>query len=67
MQGRIKSYEYEEKHGRRRKHKEHFLSNPNIIDFELYILPFIYSKYGELEMKKVYSLYLSRGYDFFGR
>ena len=59
-------YNSEERLGRSRKNRKEFETNPNVIDFEMFVLPTAYDKGGERLLKRVYSHYLKKGYDYRG-
>lgn len=60
-------YDSEERLGRSRKNRMIFEDDPNVIDFELHILPHAFHTGGERLLKKVYSHYLKKGYDYLGK
>lgn len=59
-------YDSEEKLGRQRKYRKVFENHSNVIDFELYVLPSAFKQGGAKLVKKVYSHFLKKGYDFYG-
>ena len=60
-------YDSEERRGRRRRFRDIIENSPNIVDFEMFVLPKAYLQGGEKLMKKVYSHFLRKGYDFNGK
>lgn len=58
-------YKYElEKHGRVRKNVEELLSGSTVVDFEPVILNILADKQDKERFEKVYSLYITKGYDY---
>jgi hypothetical protein len=60
-------YDSEERLGRSRKHRKVFETNLNVIDFEMHVLPNSFKVGGEQQMRKVYSHFLKKGYDYRGQ
>ena len=65
--GKSEYYDSEERLGRSRKYRDVFEDDNNVVDFELYVLPHAFKQGGERLLKRVYSHYLKKGYNYLGK
>ena len=56
-------YDKEEELGRRRIQRELIEESDNVVEFEPYVLGYIYETYGEAALFKAYTYYLENGYE----